>query len=397
MGQNREAFLYMGSWEHDYSGEELGIQSYRFLDGKIEKAGKPAAAADACVGAMYYDAKRNVLYCVDETESSASGGGRVFAFQVDGETGALTLLSEVSAYGTRTSGLATDESGKYLLVTNHGGKRFVMRSVRGEDGVYRFRREYDETNVVLYALEENGAIGKVKDIVGHSGCGTLNPDIQAHPHCVRRSPLYNLFCVCDKGADAVYMYRIDYGQEKLVLCEGSPYCTGRGSAPRYCVFHPREKLFVINYEGMNRLSVFHYEENGKMEPIFTTDVIPENQEYTFKGGKRGVVSSDLMLHPDGVHLYNITRGLNQIDVYCLNADTGELIHGQTLELPMEKGGIDTIRSFALSPDLKYMLTGAMKEDRVIVLSVDEHGHLSYAGKDAEVEMYHPAPILFVPE
>ncbi len=396
MGQNREAILYMGSWEHDPSGKELGIKPYCFHNGKMEQTGE-TVAADACIGAMYYNADRKVLYAVDETESSVSGGGRVFAYQADGSTGALTLLSEASAYGTRTSGLVTDETGKYLLVTNHGGKRYVTRSVRGEDGSYRFCRVYDETNVVLYALEENGAIGRVLDIAEHSGCGTANPDVQAHPHCVRRSPFYNLFCVCDKGADAIYMYRIDYEKEKLVLCEGSPYHTGKGSAPRYCVFHPQERLFVINYEGMNKLSVFRYEEDGSVKQIFTTDILPEKQEYPFKGGKRGVLSSDIRLHPDGIHLYNITRGLNQIDVYALNPDMGELAHEQMLELPMQKGGMDTIRSCALSPDSRYMLTGAMNEDRVIVLNVDENGQLSYAGEDKEAKVYHPATILFAGE
>ncbi|MCD7762068.1 MAG: lactonase family protein [Lachnospiraceae bacterium] len=393
--EKKSYFVYIGSWEHDRSGKELGIHSFQFSEMRAELM--DSVSPDVCVGAMYMDRRRNVLYCVDEAESCPGmkdgSGGRVLAYQVDQNTGSLKKISEVPAYGTRTSFVTTDAAGQYLLVTNHGGKRTVIRSERSENGEYDIRLEYDETNIVLFALDENGAIGKALDIYRHSGCGTEKPDLQAHPHCVRQSPLGNLFCVCDKGADALYFYRIDHDKNTLVPCGKSPYQMPAKCAPRYCVFHPEEKFLYMNYEGQNRISVFHYELDGSIQEIQTIDVLREDMEFSFKGGKRVVQSSDICIHPNGELLYNITRGLNRIDSYRINREKGTLTHEQTLDLPVKQGGMDTIRGFALSSDAKYLLVGALTEDRVLVLDVDENGRIGVSDRCEGWDLYHPAALV----
>ncbi|MCC8066746.1 MAG: lactonase family protein [Clostridiales bacterium] len=398
MSEEKKTYsVYIGSWEHDRTGKELGVRSFQFSGDGF--ALTDSAAPDVCVGAMYVDRRRDVLYCVDESENypgmKEGGGGRVLAYQVNRETGALTKLSEVPAYGSRTSFVTPDETGHYLLVTNHGGKRAIIRTERSENGEYGIRMEHDETNIVLYGLNEKGALGKVLDVCRHSGCGTERANLQAHPHCVRQSPLGNLLCVCDKGADALYFYQIDHEKNTLVPCAETPYQMTPKSAPRYCVFHPEKKFLFVNYEGKNCISVFHYELDGRIREIQTTDVLQGDMEFSFKGGKRVVQSSDICIHPNGEILYNVTRGLNQIDSYRIDPESGMLTHKQTLNLPVKQGGMDTIRGFALSPDAKYLLVGALTENTVVVLDVDEEGKLAVSENCPNLDLYHPASLAFL--
>ncbi|MCD8106224.1 MAG: lactonase family protein [Lachnospiraceae bacterium] len=388
-------FICIGSWEHDRSGHELGIRIYRFSEEGFTLT--DSAAADAFVGAMYFDADRKVLYCMDETETvpGKNAGGRVLSFAVDTEKGNVSQIGEVPACGSRTCSAAMDVTGQYLLVANHGGKRPVIRTVQDEKGDYHVLPEYDETNVVLYSLEADGAAGRIKDVRRHSGCGTPWPALQAHPHCVRAAPSGNLFCVCDKGADALYFYRIDYEKERIASCGSSPYRLEGGSAPRYCVFHPCKKFLYVNYEGKNQISAFRYGQNGEIAPIQTVDILPEDLVFSDKEQRRRVQSSDICIHPNGRYLYNITRGLNWVDVWQINQESGELTHKQRLELPAKQGGMDTIRGFALSPDARYLVVGILTEDRVVVLHVSEEGLLSLSEKDAGIRPYHPASLIFL--
>lgn len=384
----------IGSWEHDRSGHELGIRIYRFSEEGFTRT--DTAAADVCVGAMYFDAGRKVLYCVDEREiePGRNTGGRVLSFAADTEKGKVSLIGEAPACGSRTCSVTMDGTGQYLLVANHGGKRPVIHTVQDENGEYQIRLEYDETNLVLYSLEADGAVGKIKDIRRHSGCGTPWPALQAHPHCVRAAPSGNLFCVCDKGADSLYFYRIDYEKERLSSCDSSPYLLESGSAPRYCVFHPCKKYLYINYEGKNQISVFQYEQSGEIARIQTVNILPDNLVLTDREQQRRVQSSDICIHPNGRYLYNITRGLNWIDTWQIHPEDGRLTQKQRLEIPARQGEMDTIRGFALSPDAKYLIVGILPEDRVVVLHVNEEGLLSLSEKDAGIRPYHPASLIF---
>lgn len=259
------------------------------------------------VGGTYYDKKRGVLYAVDEIEKlpgCVAGGGRVYAFQVDRETGMLTELNHQPSFGVRPSYVTTDAEGKYLVCTNHSGKNPVTKAFRGLDGKYHLTALYDDANTVLFTLNEDGSIGDAVDMYLHTELGKQsNP----HPHCVVRSPSGKLFLVNDKGGDCIYVYAIENG--RLILKNGAAVKAEFGSAPRYGVFHPSLPYYFMNTESAAYLAAYRYDEEGRLDRINTAAIVPKSVDAgTVKAGPGTYQSSDLRISPDGKYLYNLVRG-----------------------------------------------------------------------------------------
>lgn len=269
-----KAFAYIGKWEHDPSGNALGfdIFTYDTQTGGMNYVG--SAASQVTVGSTYYDKERGVLYAVDEIErlpGRAAGGGRVFAFRIDRETGMLIELNHQLSYGLRPSCVTTDAEGRYLVCTNHSGKHPVTKSFKGLDGKYHLTALYDDANTVLFTLNEDGSIGEAVDMYLHTELGAqTNP----HPHCVVRSPSGKLFFVNDKGGDRIYAYAIEGG--RLVLKNGEAVRAEFGSAPRYGVCHPTQPYYFINTESAAYVAAYKYDAQARLTRINTASIVPES-------------------------------------------------------------------------------------------------------------------------
>ena len=395
MPNYRNTFVYVGnrtskpsSWEtKPTTGKGFGICRYNTVTGGLELI--KSVFHEISVGATCLDSKRRILYCVDEVMTHAGylkgGGGQVYAFAIDPETGDLTEINHQPSYGSLPCSVAVDATGKYLIATSHTGSAPVTKTVRDASGKYRIVLEYDDATTVLYRLNEDGSIGDPCDIYKHSGNGP-DPE-QSHPriHSVMASPSGNLFAVCDKGSDQIFFFRINRKTEKLEVCGGVGYKSIPGSSPRYSVFHPTRPYFYMNNETKAVIRAFRYDEDGKLEPICTVNALPEDCE-----DNPTMMQADIRIHPSGKYLYDLIRGINAVSVFEIKEETGEIEKIQTVTLD----GTGP-RGCAISPDGRFMHIAALTSKEILVWAIGEDGKLSPTGK--KISQPSPGNVTFFPD
>lgn len=392
-----QIFAYVGKWEHDLGERPLGFRIFSYDDrtGALVPVGD-SEETRVMVGAVCLSEKRGVLYCTDESENLpgiTGGGGRILAFSLNRENGSMKLLSVSPSYGVRASGLVVDKEGRYLIATNHAGRKPITKTVRDCFGNIQLLTEYDEANTVLFRLREDGGIDSAVDVFRHTITGALPSQNNPHPHQVAMSPDGNLFLVCDKGGDTIYAFAIDREKERLTLKGDAPYRDLPGCSPRYGVFHPTRPYYFVNHETKPILHAFRYQENGKLCRIDTQDVLPE--DFVLPEGipaNKVAESSDLRLHPNGRWLYNIVRGLDIVTVYEIQEETGALTKLQTQKLvgEGEKAGS---RGCAISPDGRFLLTTLLGCGRIVAMPINDNGMLGAAVNVCE-GIHAPAGITF---
>lgn len=371
MSGHQNTFAYIGNWDVRKSAPQngFGICRYDTETGELQLLN--SVFPDISVGAACLDSRRNVLYCTDECTTLPGyflgGGGQVYAFAIDPETGDLTELNHQPSYGTLPSYVAVDATGKYLITTHHTDRVPITKVAQDTSGKYRIELEYDDATVVLFPLHDDGSIGDPCDIYKHSGNGGPLAR-QTHPqlHSVVMSPTGKLFAVCDKGNDEILFFRINHKIAKLELCGGKGFKTIPGSSPRYSVFHPTRPFLFVNHETRAVISAFRYDQDGKLEPICAVNPLPEGCE-----DDPDMKQSDIRIHPSGKYLYNLIRGINAVSVFAINEETGDLDKVQTVTLD----GTGP-RGCAISPDGRFMLIAALTSNEVLVWAIGEDGKLS---------------------
>ena len=333
------------------------------------------------VGEMCIDPERNILYAVDEVMTRPGfvkgGGGTVYAFLIDPETGDLTEINRQPSFGSLPSHLAIDKEGNYLIVTHHTGNAPVTKTVRDETGKFRLETEYDDATTVLFRLNGDGSIADPCDVVIHSGSG---PDAeQTHPrvHSVVRAPGINLFAVCDKGSDAFFIYRINRDAGKLEVCADGPLKTPPGSLPRSSAFHPIRPYLYLNFEGQPIIAAYRYDNDGALRLIDKLKVVADDLQLGRKD-----MQSDIKVHPFGKYLYTLIREINSVSVFKIKEQTGELKRIQTLQVSSFHP-----RSLEFSPDGKFMVIAAPKSEEVVVWAIDSDGTVS----PTNVKACQPSP------
>ena len=326
---------------------------------------------EICVGGQCVDAKRGVLYAVDEKLTDPAyrvgGGGAVSAFKIDPETGALTLLNRVSSFGVLTSYVAVDPTSQFLVVTNHTSHNYITRIVKNDEGEYVPVVVHDDATIVLYELNEDGSIGKAVDVYCCYGTGPLGQQTLSHLHSVYFAPLGDFCLICDKGGDLVHTLRIDRDKKKFVPCD-EPFHTEAGMMPRYGCFHPTKPFVYTNNEAQPILHCFKYTPDGKLELIET--VAGMDKDVPYSGVPYTVKQSDMRISADGRYLYSCVRDVDVISVYSIDLDTGKLKMIQCLRLDVKDP-----HSCCISPDGKYFLIGALNSHQVVSYPILEDGTL----------------------
>ena len=363
-------FLYAGSWDHITGKPGIGL--FRFCPESEELKSEQMLDVSVSCGSMCLDTEKNVLYAANEVTDLPGrhgGGGRIAAYLINRKDGHLKRLDEVETLCPNPSYISLDETGNYMVVSNHSAFGAVTTVKQDEGGNYYADVIYDDATVNLYERKEDGSIGKLLDVVKHKGAGIKPKQFHPHPHSAVRSPLWNLFAVCDKGNDGIYLYKLDYEKQKLVLCQGTPYQDIPGSSPRYGVFHPKRPYFFCNHEDEPVVHSFAYTEDGKLTRIDTVSVVPER----VKGKQMQCCEQqDFKISSDGRYLYVLVHGTGFDGVVVLETDeSGKIKRKQILEV---KGSWP--RGCTFSPDGKYMFIGCMMDGRIEVYKVEESGMLS---------------------
>jgi 6-phosphogluconolactonase (cycloisomerase 2 family) len=340
----------------------LGISICRYDEavGSLSVIGNVAPEINA--GFLFID--RDVLYCVDERPNlpgmRIGGGGQVYAFAINPATALLTELNHQPAFGTMPTYIIS--SGDHILLVNHATKNQITVSERDNFGKFRIKVLFDASSLVLYQRLKDGSVGELLDVWASSGDGPID-EIQysSHLHSVVASPSGKLFSVCDKGADRIYMLRI----EKNRLAVAGKFKTNPGYAPRYSAFHPTRSFLFVNNEFQPYIDTFRYDEDGKLENAGCVMVLPKGVENPAKHGQ-----SDILVSPNGEYIYDLFRHINMIFVFRIDQETGELTRIQSFQSEGK-----TLRSCILSPDGHFLLVAADESRNVLTYPVNLDGTL----------------------
>lgn len=376
-----ETYLYIGNWldlrgtaknavDADGMPMKFGVTTCRFDTdtGKLTFLNNGLYDDFSAVGMAYIDVSRGVFYATDECSdypglNKGGGGGDIRAYRIDPDDGSLSFLNSKPSYGANPTYLCLDNSRKYLLVANHGTRQSTTITEKDAFGRLYIKVQHDEANVVLFAINDDGSIGEPKDIFRFSGAGPKEFQHSSHVHSIVRAPDKNLFVACDKGGDQIYMLSIDYKNECLTVCPGSPLHRLPGSAPRYSTFHPTLPYLYVNKEHEPRVAVFRYEDDGRLEEIqLIENTVPEEFKELPKAKQ-----SDIQIDKAGLHCYLFIRETNIINVYDIDQTTGKLILKQTV--PTRHG----VRVGCFSPDGRYLAVSYTYDNHVEILSVNEDG------------------------
>lgn len=376
---SKKVFAYVSSWSHGAGTSGLALYDFDVETGAMSFVRQIDDKTEFAVSTI--DPKRNILYIVDESgslpELRISGGGRLFAFKLDPESGNAEQISCVPTFCANPSYVSMDKTGNYLVVSNHAGRGTVTKVNRDAFGKFHMSVEFDDSTVNLYSVNEDGSVGELVDVAKHYGSGP-DPKFQMnpHPHCAIMSPSGKLVAVCDKGNDKVYLYTIDQKNHALTL-ESGAYTCPPGSRPRFCAFHPTLPFFYHNNEGRSDMDAYRYDESGRLEHIgaFGLKTAENAQE-------SGVwEQQDMRIDRNGTYLYTLVANPATVVVFKVDQTDGSLQPIQNLKLDGARA-----RGCALSPDGRFLLVACLASGKIFSLAVGEDGCLTDTGLCTE----HPS-------
>lgn len=384
-------YLYVGNWSFEASpakGKGISVFSYEEETGALSLI--ETVHPDIAAGQLYLDEKHGILYSNDECgerRGEIGGGGYLYAFQIDKDTGKLTELNHKNSLSPEPSYLCMDSTGRYMVTCHCADPWHVTKIVQHPDGTFGNEVLFDDTALVMFRIEKNGALGEVCDVAFTEGTGgkgehsqrNVDPvsghiqlvQVISRLHSVVASPSGKILSVCDKGMDRVYTYRINAEKGKLERLDEWD-APETACFPRYSAFHPTLPVLYVNNENAALLNSFHYDdETGRLTRFDSVYLLPEDPGMV--DGKP-VGAQDLMVSPDGKTLYCTLVGLNLI-VVCR-------IDGQGIPRPVQQISVrgNLPRGMAMSPDGRFLLSGNMISGDITVFAVREDGTLKDTGK-----------------
>lgn len=361
---NNRTLVIVSSWKRDKGNGGLCVY-------ELDDAGAlnllSVTDTDIRFNYVYIDKDKSLVYALDETdkhpEQRAGGGGQIYVYKLNRETGELTFMQRVPTWCPNPTWLSIEPEKKYAVVSNHGSKSVATRIKQNENGEYELDIVTDDSVIELFEVNEDGTLGKMLDVVKHYGSGPEARQASPRPHCAVMSPDGKLFCVCDKGNDTVRMYSIDKKERKLALPGGFYKCP-TASLPRYCVFHPSKPYMFHNNENCYDLCSYSYDTDGKLELIGKTSVVPEG----FACDKPKQEQQGLTINPSGKVIYDIVRGPDCISVLSVNEDDGttELKQNVSVDDPWPRGN-------AITEDGRFLIVCGLIGGRIFVYSLNADG------------------------
>lgn len=196
----------------------------------------------------------------------------------------------------------------------------------------------------------------------------------AHLHMVRASPDGRHVLASDLGLDRLQVWRRE-GPLQLQPLEG--LALSPGSGPRHFLFAPgrADRLHVLCEESSTLASLHFDPDTGALRLLDEISVLPAG----FAGTS---YASDLLLAPDGRHLYALNRLFDAVSLIAL--DTAGM--PRVIDHVWTRGSYP--RSAALDPAGRFLYVCNERSDQLAVLRVERGMGLSPTGLHVPV----PRPV-----
>lgn len=348
-GNAQENFVfYVGTYTEGTSSD--GIYGYEFTPGSLEfklrstiKTPNPSFLA--------LDSTRNFLFVVNELSEEDS---KVRLFDLKNNSKELQSLPSCGASPCHVS-LHPDKS--VLAVSNYMG------------------------SISFYSFASS-ALTHLKSFPFKGSSVHPSRQEQSHVHSAFVSPHDGNFYVQDLGTDKIYVFEVSSKSHELEVIEKEVVELPKGSGPRHVVFHPELNHMYVLGELDGKI-VHLKKEAGKWERVEVVDINSEE----FKG-ENG--AAEIRITSSGSDLYASNR---------LDAET--ITHfGVNKDGTIKKKQVYSVsgsgpRSFALSPDERFLIVANQLSNELVVFDRDKKDG-SLKDTKARVKIPSPTCVVFAP-
>lgn len=290
---------------------------------------------------------KRTLYAV--TRLAAGDGksdGFIEAYRI-GVDGRLDFINRQDSHGGHPCHVDISPDGKIVGIANYGGG-----------------------TTSLYPVNEDGSLRPASSTVINKGSGPDRSRQSApHAHSLRFSPSGDTVFSADLGTDRVDIFNVKNFMHKRARQKYLELPAGSG--PRHFDFHPDgDVIYVINEL---KPTITSFKRGEKRWDIFeTVSTVPG--EFTDVN-----YCADIHVSADGKFLYGSNRGHNSIVVY-------EIQDSKRLQW---KGYIssqgDWPRSFAFSPDQRFIVVANQKSGNVVVYKINKaNGMPQFTGYEIKI-------------
>ena len=277
--------------------------------------------------------------------------GAISSFALEPDTGRLSLLSQVSSGGGNPCHLSLSVDERFLLVANHEGG-----------------------SLAVLPVSENGVLGEPVSVHVDEAVDDRKP----HTHFVRPDADGRFILSTNTTTDRISVFRLDETTGQLTLNDPPWGRTHPGGSPRHLDFTTSGSVLLANGEADLTLSLFRYDrERGRLEHVHQAPTVPEGTDV------RGHSTAQMLVHPQGRHVYVANRGTDSIAIFDLDEARGTL---SRVGLQSTLGR--TPRNFQIDPSGTHLYVANQNSDSIECFAIDPaSGGLSHRGRVATV----PAP------
>ena len=320
--------------------------------GSLTRLGGAAGAGNPSFLALHPNGK--YLYAASEIGGfEGKPTGAVAAFALDEKTHLPTLLNQQPSEGNGTCHVSVEPKGRCVLAANYGGG-----------------------SVASLPVGQDGRLKPPASSVKHEGASRANPKRQDKPyaHSIIPDPAGKFAVAADLGLDRLLVYKLDPAAGTLTPNDPPFAALKPGAGPRHTAFHPGGKyLYAIN-ELDSTMTVFQWDgKAGKLTEVQNLSTLPEGYSGTNH-------PAEVVVHPNGRHVYGSNRGQDSIVHYAVDPAKGTLkMEGHT-----PTGGKNP-RNFAIDPSGRFLIAANQDTNNLVVFRLDERtGRPTPTGETATV-------------
>lgn len=278
--------------------------------------------------------EKSILYVTAARGKEAGAAGAVITLNDKGTVERSTPVTLAHGY----SYLSLDRANRFLLGVNYFGG-FVD----------------------TYALDKAGVPTKQVTALNEG---------RRNAHCVLTSPDNQfIYIPYVKETNAIFQYRFDPKSGKLSALDKKNANPPEGTGPRHIAYHPTKPIIYFSNEQHLGVSAYDITKSGSLKLRQVCDAVGKDEP------KDGVSSSDIVITPDGRHLFAGIRGhkrdFDWISRYRVKPDGNVELLGLT---PADK----IPWGLALSPDGNYLLATAFGGGSLTAYRIGENGELKKA-------------------
>lgn len=296
---------------------------------------------------------RDVLYAVSEVDD-----GELVALRADAAGGdGLAEIGRAPSHGDAPCHVAVAADARHVYAANYGSG-----------------------SVVAYALEPDGGLGDLVAVHQHAGAGPTPRQRGPHAHCVRPGR-GGVVHAADLGTDRVVTYAHGTGERHRGFAPVDELALAAGSGPRHLALHPQLPLaYLVGELDSTVTSLAVDPADGALSPLQTVATLPDGAVVTS-------TAAEVVVHPDGRHLYVSNRGHDSVAVFAIDERGGLEPVGH-----VPSGGA-TPRHLAVHPSGRTLLVANQDDDVVVPFAIDPSSGMPSPLEDA-VEIPRPVCVLF---